>query len=77
MEAARDKARKWHELLDQGIDPARQAEQDRLALLRSQDNTFLSVAEAYFCKTISTPLPGSMLRRSLFAAGGPVNRLGA
>jgi integrase len=45
---ARDKARKWHELLDQGTDPAWQAEQDRLALLRSQDNTFLSVAEAYF-----------------------------
>ena len=46
--AARDKARKWHELLDQGTDPAWQAEQDRLALLRSQDNAFLSVAEAYF-----------------------------
>ena len=46
--AARDKARKWHELLDQGTDPAWHAEQDRLALLRSQDNTFLSVAEAYF-----------------------------
>jgi hypothetical protein len=45
---ARDKARKWHELLDQGTDPAWQAEQDRLALLRSQDNAFLSVAEAYF-----------------------------
>lgn len=48
VEQARDKARKWHELLDQGIDPARQAEQDRLTLLRSQDNTFLLAAEAYF-----------------------------
>jgi integrase len=35
-------------LLDQGIDPVRQAEQDRLALLRSQDSNFLAVAEAYF-----------------------------
>ena len=48
VSAARDKARKWHELLDQGTDPAWATEQDRLALLRSQDNTFLSVAEAYF-----------------------------
>ena len=48
VEQARDKARKWHELLDQGIDPAWQAQQDRLALLRSQQHTFLSVAEAYF-----------------------------
>ena len=48
IKQARDKARKWHELLDQHIDPAQQAEQDRLVALRSQGNTFLSVAEAYF-----------------------------
>ena len=45
---ARAKARKWHELLADHIDPAWQAEQERLALLRSQAHTFLSVAEAYF-----------------------------
>src|SRR6266568_5023268 len=45
---ARDKARAWHMLIARGIDPAWQAEQDRLAALRAQQNTFLSVAEAYF-----------------------------
>jgi hypothetical protein len=45
---ARDKARKWHELLADHIDPEWQAERDRLAALRSQQHTFLSVAEAYF-----------------------------
>jgi hypothetical protein len=46
VQQARDKARRWHD--DQGTDPRWQAEQDRLAALRSQDNTFLTVAEAYF-----------------------------
>ena len=45
---ARDKAKRWHELLAEHIDPAWKAEQDRLAALRSRSNTFLSVAEAYF-----------------------------
>jgi integrase len=45
---ARDKARAWHMLIARGIDPAWQAEQDRLAALRAQQNTFLTVAEAYF-----------------------------
>jgi integrase len=48
IEQARDKARKWHELLAEHTDPAWQAEQDRLAALRSQQHTFLLVAEAYF-----------------------------
>ena len=48
VEQARDKARKWHALLAKGIDPEWQDEQDRLAALRSQQHTFLSVAEAYF-----------------------------
>lgn len=45
---ARDKAKCWHDLLAEHKDPAWQAEQDRLAALRSRDNTFLSVAESYF-----------------------------
>jgi integrase len=45
---ARDKAREWYALIGRGVDPAGQAEQDRLAALRKQQNTFLTVAEAYF-----------------------------
>ena len=45
---ARNKAAQWHTLIEKGIDPKRKEEQDRLAALRKQQNTFLSVAEAYF-----------------------------
>jgi hypothetical protein len=48
VEAARAKARKWHELLANHVDPAYAAEQARLAALRAQNTTFLSVAEAWF-----------------------------
>jgi hypothetical protein len=47
VEEARDKARAWHALIARGVDPAWQDEQDRLAALREQRNTFVSVAEAY------------------------------
>jgi integrase len=60
IEQARDKAREWHKLLEQGRDPQaeakRQAElakQQRLAELRATNNTFLAVAEAYFAHTLS------------------------
>jgi integrase len=48
VDQARDKARQWHALIARGIDPAWQEEQDRLGALRTQQNTFLTVAEAYF-----------------------------
>lgn len=48
VEAARDKARNWHALLARGLDPAAQAREDRLAVLRSQQHTFRAVCEAYF-----------------------------
>ena len=56
VEQARAKARDWHQLLDKKIDPVWQAEQDRLAALRSQQHTFLSVAEGYFAHTKSEGL---------------------
>jgi integrase len=48
IDEAREKARAWHQLLDRHIDPAVQAEKDRLQALRAQGHSFLSVAEAYF-----------------------------
>jgi hypothetical protein len=45
---ARAKAAQWHTLIERGIDPKWQEKQDRLATLRKQRDTFLSVAEGYF-----------------------------
>jgi integrase len=48
VSAARNKARAWHELLGKGINPIEAAEQERLAALRSREDNFLSMCEAYF-----------------------------
>jgi integrase len=49
---ARAKAGRWHTLIEQGIDPKlheqQEREQQRLAALREKQDTFLTVAEAYF-----------------------------
>jgi integrase len=47
LEAARDRARDWIELLRKGTDPAAEAERHRQAELRKQANSFIAVAEAY------------------------------
>jgi hypothetical protein len=47
LEQAREKARKWLELVRKGIDPAIAEEEDRQAALRQQANTFAAVAEKY------------------------------
>jgi integrase len=44
---AREKARKWRELIKRGIDPAQEEERDRAAELRKQKTTFLAVAEDF------------------------------
>lgn len=64
---ARDKARKWHELLDKGIDPEWQDEQNRLAALRSQQHTFLSVADR-------RGLVGAALQKPASAGALPTSR---
>jgi integrase len=48
LERARDEARRWHELLHRGIDPRIEIERQRLSEARRQENSFASVAEAYF-----------------------------
>jgi integrase len=45
---ARAEATRWHVLLREGIDPRIEAERRELAEARRQENSFASVAEAYF-----------------------------
>src|SRR6516162_4090982 len=47
LEAARTKARAWHELLRRGRDPAEQEAQERLAEQRKRANTFGAAAEDF------------------------------
>jgi integrase len=48
LEDARTEARKWHQLLQQGLDPRREIDRRKLAESRRQKNSFASVAEDYF-----------------------------
>src|SRR5262245_61306916 len=48
LERARAEARKWHQLLQDGVDPRVEIERRKLAEARRQENSFASVAEAYF-----------------------------
>jgi integrase len=48
LERARAEARKWHQLLDEGIDPKVELERRQRAEARRQENSFGNVAEAYF-----------------------------
>jgi integrase len=54
LDQARKKARAWLELLDKGIDPAIEAERQKMAELRRQENSFAAVAEDF----IRDKLPG-------------------
>src|SRR4029079_17572067 len=48
LEDAREEARSWHRLLHSGIAPRIEIERQRLSEGRRQENSFASVAEAYF-----------------------------
>src|SRR5262245_50638506 len=74
LEAARAKARQWHELLTKGADPAEQEERARLAEQTKRKNTFAAVVEDF----ITEKLPGERsakavereLRREFLPAWG-------
>jgi integrase len=53
LEQARTKAREWLGMIGCGIDPAVAAERERQAALRTQANTFGSVAEEYIARKIA------------------------
>jgi integrase len=52
LEAARDKAREWLELLRKGVDPSQEEERQRQAELCRQENSFGAVAEEYLRRAV-------------------------
>jgi hypothetical protein len=57
LEQAREKARRWLELIRKGIDPAAAEEEARQAALRLQANIFAAVAEDYLRLQVVGPDP--------------------
>jgi integrase len=47
LDAARTRARSWHELIRRGTDPALEEERQRLSAVRKQENTFAAVAQDF------------------------------
>jgi hypothetical protein len=60
---AREKARGWLALLEKGIDPAIEAERERLAEQRKQADTFAVVAETFFARKLKTQRRGFVVER--------------
>jgi integrase len=58
LEQARDKARRWIELVKRGIDPAVEEERQQAAELRKQAATFGVVAERFIAEKLSTERRG-------------------
>jgi integrase len=58
LEQARNKARRWLELVGQGIDPHVEIERQRLAEQRKQVGTFANLAEAFIREKLSTERRG-------------------
>jgi integrase len=74
LEAARAKARHWHELIRRGIDPAEDEERQRLAVQHKRKNTFGAVAEDFIADKLPTERKGQDveqdIRRDLIPAWG-------
>ena len=64
LEAARNKARQWLELIARGIDPAREAERERREQERRQRVTFAAVAGDYLAQEVYGHDPQRPLKRS-------------
>jgi integrase len=65
LEAARTKARVWHELLRRGIDPAQEEERQRLAEQRKRANTFGAAAEDFIRDKLNHERQGVEAARDL------------
>jgi integrase len=65
LDDAKEKARTWIRLLERGIDPAVAEEQERLAALRKQENTFLAVAEGFIADKLPTERKGREVERDI------------
>jgi integrase len=62
---AREKARRWRELVKQGIDPADQAARDRAAQVQKRQTTFASVAEDFIRDKLPTERKGKDAEREI------------
>jgi integrase len=63
LEKARQKARGWIELVQQGIDPAIAEQEAKQAELRKRANTFAAVAEDYLRERVVGPNPDNPKQR--------------
>jgi integrase len=74
LEAARTRARSWHELLRRGVDPAMDEERQRLSAQRKRKNTFAAVAEDFIRDKLPSERKGREveqdIRRELIPAWG-------
>src|SRR5262249_56804703 len=89
LEKAREKARRWSELIAKGIDPASEEERQKLQEQRRRANTFAAVSEDYIRLVVIGPDPknprqrrggegGRGKPRGLFSfLGGPADNPGA
>src|SRR5215469_4471719 len=62
---ARDKARRWRELIGRGTDPAREEERERAAELRKQRVTFAAIAEDFIAEKLPVESKGREVERDI------------
>jgi hypothetical protein len=62
---AREKARRWRELVQQGIDPAEQAARDRAAEIQKRQTTFGAVAEDFIREKLPAERKGKDAEREI------------
>ena len=62
---ARDKARRWRELIGRGIDPVQEEERERAAELRKQRVTFAAIAEDFIAEKLPGESKGREVERDL------------
>lgn len=65
LEEARDKGRRWRNLIKRGIDPADQEERERQAALRNQRTTFAAVAADFIKDKLPAERKGREVERDL------------
>ena len=65
INAAREKARRWQELIRQGRDPAMVEARERQETVRQQANTFARVAEDWFAQKLSKERRGKEVERDV------------
>jgi integrase len=63
LEAARQKARDWKQLIAGGLDPSTAEDRERTEKLQRASTTFSSVAEDWFLRKLSTQRSGAVIER--------------